>query len=93
MFSDLPLSRLNSKPEDSLKEKYGWYDLFSLQKYNYAIDYKHCLRNRLSNKDIKVYTGGIRREIFNAKPWLIKHPLAFIDKKIVPAATAHQRST
>jgi hypothetical protein len=81
MFSDKPLSSLESKKEDSIKEKYSFYDISSLIKGDYKIYPNH---NVVSNKDIKAYFGGIRNTIFGYKGWLTKHALIFMDDKISP---------
>jgi len=78
MFSDKPIAKLKSKPEDSIKDKYPFYDISNIQKYPYNLPH-----NKISNKDIKLYTGGIRTTVFGLdKPaWRWKHPLIFSDDR------------
>ena len=81
MFSDKPLSSLKSKKDDSLKELYRYYDISNIT----PMGYFH--RNIMSNK-ISIYFGGIRKTLFGSSfeygQLLTKHPLIFLDRKIIP---------
>jgi len=76
MFSDKPLSSLKSRKGDSIKDLYKYYDISDIQKAQYDIS-----ENKISNNDIKLYQGGIRRTFFSVNPQLWKHPLFFSDGK------------
>jgi len=76
MFSDKPLSSLKSTKDDSIKDLYGYYDVSGVQKDDYYV-----AGNAVSNNDIKLYKGGIRRTFFSTNPSLWKHPLSFSDGK------------
>lgn len=82
MFSDKPLSTINSTIDDSLKDLYQYSDLSDITEMEYFY------RNTAS-KDAKLYFGGIRRILFGPVSGrhglpLTKHPLIFLDNKILP---------
>ena len=76
MFSDKPLSSLKSGKGESIKDLYKYYDVSGVQKDDYYVT-----GNAVSNNDIKLYKGGIRRTFFSTNPPLWKHPLSFSDGK------------
>ena len=51
MFSDLPLTELQSRANDRLSEKYGFYDISSIDKEEY-------LWSQRSNPEIKMHWAG-----------------------------------
>jgi len=82
MFSDKPLNKLANN--ESLKEFYSYYDIFDIHKKDYfeIMNERNFKKNILSNKDIKFYTGGIRKTVFNTDNWLTKHALIFLNNRI-----------
>ena len=80
LFSDRPFSRLESRPEDRLKEKYRFYDLTDLQ----PVDEVYWLRDGdVANPEITCYFGGIRKRFFgDACLLLTKHPLVYADDSV-----------
>jgi len=76
MFSDKPLSSLKSRKGDSIKDLYKYYDISDIRKDDYYV-----AGNAVSNNDIKLYKGGIRKTIFGTNVWLGKHSLFFSDGK------------
>lgn len=86
--ADLP----DEKCSDLL-EHYRYYDITEIQKesyFNHNINF--CNYNRLSDKTMPYYFGGIRRKYFGketSKYMLIKHPLMFVDGKIEPVTDPH----
>jgi len=76
MFSDKPLSSLESTKDDSIKDLYKYYDISDIRKSQY-----HISENKISNNYIKLYIAGIRRTFFSLNLRLWKHPLFFSDGK------------
>jgi len=83
LFSDKKLLENKSTINDSLKEKYRYYDINSIEK----VEFKW---GRLSNNNVKMHLGGIRRQLFNTENWLTKTPLVFVKKNIIPFYDIHQ---
>ena len=82
MFSDIPLSKLESKTDDILKEKYVYYDISDIEKEDY-------LWSKRSNPAIKMHWGGIRKRVFGTNNGLTKSPLVFMDGKVKQFITWH----
>lgn len=82
MFSDQPLNQLKSDPNDRLKETYPYYDISNIRQANYYF-------GTLSNQDIKMHFGGIRRSFFGTDNGLTKASLTFIDKNIKTFVAFH----
>jgi glycosyltransferase involved in cell wall biosynthesis len=82
MFSDKPLSSITSTKYDSLKELYRYYDISPIIKMDY-----YYRRNLVGDK-IKLLFGGITTAVFGTdyEPGIIlsKHPLVFLDNKLIP---------
>lgn len=76
-FQDLIVNK-----NDSLKELNKYYDISNISKKNYSW-------GLLSNKSIKMHSGGIRKTLFNTNNGLTKAPLIFIDNKIKPFVAFH----
>ena len=78
MFSDKPLSHLTSGQKENLQATYTFYDVSAVRKTDYR---RHDLaaafggRNELSNDGIKIYSGGIRKTLYNNDCLLTKHSL------------------
>lgn len=85
LFSDKKLLENKSTINDSLKEKYRYYDINSIEK----VEFKW---GRLSNNNVKMHLGGIRRQLFNTDNWLTKTPLVYIKKSNMPFFDIHQVS-
>jgi len=79
MFSDRPLNKWPNNNSEPLEEICKWYDVSSISKYNYG-NRRAVKRSRISNHEIKIYRGGIRKKIFGHDALLIKHPLLFRSK-------------
>ncbi len=76
MFADTPLSEVRSKPDDSLREKYNYYDLSAIRKRRY--------RSPVPDPRIVEYFGGIRQQAFGSLNGLTKISLFLLDGKLVP---------
>jgi hypothetical protein len=68
LFADGPLDGVRSNPDDSLKEKYPYYDISAVEKHDYPFD-------RPANSAIKMHTGGIRKAVFGTENGLTKAAL------------------
>lgn len=75
MFSGLPFSRLHSRPDDSLRERYPFYDLEGIQKTREM----YWIRNgQTTSEDIFATFGGIRQRLFGSECLLqTRHVLHF----------------
>src|SRR5437764_7056539 len=79
MFSDRSLFSQPSASDVSLKNLYTFYDISDIQKEDYISSIGD--KNIISNEDIKIYWGGIRKTLFGSYDWLSKHPLVFLGSK------------
>ena len=79
MFSDRPLLSQNGTAGGSIRELYRFYDISDVQKETYRSSFGD--QNIISNEDIKLHWGGIRKTLFKSNDWLSKHPLVFLDGK------------
>jgi hypothetical protein len=95
MLDMFPRELAASNPDDpgALVRNNCYYDISDIKKDNY---YNHnnslCNYNRLADKAMPYYYGGIRHKYFGKKAskyLLIKHPLMFIDQKIEPVTDPH----
>ncbi|MGI2901901.1 glycosyltransferase family 2 protein [Tolypothrix sp. VBCCA 56010] len=75
LFSDISLANLTSGINDSLKERYIYYDISNIQKETYHY-------GELLNKNINFHWGGIRKTLFGTNNGLTKAALVFVDSKI-----------
>ncbi len=82
LFSDISLASLTSGINDSLKERYIYYDISNLQKETYPF-------GELSNKNINLHWGGIRKTLFGTNNGLTKAALVFVDSKIHTFVSCH----
>jgi hypothetical protein len=88
MFSDGPLLSQKSTSDDSIKDLYKFYDISDIQKEDYISSLGN--KNIISNENIKIYWGGIRKTIFGSYDWLSKHPLVFLNNKTrIAGDTSH----
>jgi hypothetical protein len=83
LFSDGPLRNLKSAPDDSLKERYPYYDISNVEKRVYRF-------GRPANAEIKMHGGGIRKSIFGTENGLTKAALIFLAPDLVPFVGFHQ---
>jgi hypothetical protein len=83
MFSDVPLTVIDSTPEDRLKEKYPFYDLSSIVKSTYEW-------SEPSTPHIKMHWGGIRMSVFGTGNGLTKAALVQMNGKVRPFVEWHQ---
>jgi hypothetical protein len=83
LFADGPLDGIRSTPDDSLKEKYPYYDISAVEKHDYPFD-------RPANSAIKMHTGGIRKAVFGTENGLTKAALILASPQIVPFVGFHQ---
>lgn len=80
MFSERPFSQLSSHPEDSLQEKYRYYDLADLSERR---DLYWIESGDLASEEISATMGGIRKRIFGSEGLLqTKHPLVFANDEV-----------
>jgi hypothetical protein len=82
MFSEVPLNKLESKPDDMVKKKYRFYDISCIEKEDYPW-------SEYSNPEIKMHWGGIRKLVFGTNNGLTKAVLVFMDGKVRPFITWH----
>ena len=82
MFSEMPLNKLESKPDDMLKEKYPFYDISCIEKEDYP--WSQC-----PNSEIKMHWGGIRKLVFETNNGLTKSALVLMDGKVKPFIRWH----
>lgn len=83
MFSDKPLSSGESgeNGEADFRQAHKYYDLSDVQRKDYTY------RNVISNHDIKVHVGGIRKMVFGHDALLVKHPLLFYKQGVTLTGT------
>jgi hypothetical protein len=86
-------TRFEQITEEDMFSKYCYYDNTTLVKKPYfSRSVVFCNYNKLSNKDLKFYCGGIRKKYFDKRGdafYLLKHPLIFLDNKIEPFTNPH----
>ena len=82
LFGDGPLDRVRSTPEDSLGEKYPYYDISAVEKHDYAF-------GRPANSAIKMHSGGIRKAVFGTENGLTKAALILASAEVVPFVGWH----
>jgi hypothetical protein len=75
LFSDLPLSQLRDNPDEDITKNYIYYDISNISKGDYEY-------SRLSNDEIKMHWGGIRKTLFGTNNGLTKAPLVFVGPRI-----------
>jgi len=75
LFSDIPFSKLESHIDDSLQEKYPYYD-------NSAIDKTEYRFSEPANKEIKMYLGGIYKTLFDTYSGLTKAALVKMNGRV-----------
>ncbi len=82
MFPGVPLARVESKPEDRIREKHIYYDISAVRKTDYSWSTR-------SNPDIRMHWGGIRKAVFGSDNGLTKSPLVLMDGKVKTFITWH----
>ncbi|HZY25563.1 MAG TPA: glycosyltransferase family 2 protein, partial [Bacteroidales bacterium] len=73
LFSNQSLGNLRSTKYNDLKSVYIYYDLSDIHKDDYRY-------GELSNKQVKMHYGGIRKTLFGTNNGLTKVPLILVDK-------------
>lgn len=81
MFSDIPLDRLDSRPDDVLKQTYRFFDLTGVQKRDYAFGDVPA--------SIRFHRGGIRKLIFGTDNGLTKVSFFKMDGALQPFIQWH----
>ena len=88
MFPEEPLRTGHSARELAEEEldtgKHRFYDLSNIQEHEYELHNAYGPGNVVSNAEIKVLSGGIRKTVFNYSGTLTRHPLVFLDGSIRP---------
>ena len=83
MFPEEPLSEVVGDGEDEpLKELHRFYDLSDV--HEEAYESVGDVGSVLTNPDVPILRGGIRRALFGMNSLLIKHPLIFLDGELKP---------
>jgi len=78
LFSDKPLGHLAEKQVESIKEQYRYYDLSAVEGVGYGgseVARRYGAHNELSNANIQLYYGGIRKALYGIHCLLSKHSL------------------
>jgi hypothetical protein len=94
MFSrEIEFSNESVGDEEDIVSKYCFYDISNIKKSRYNSSFMAFTNhNRLSDKKMKNYSGGIRRNMFRSKRGgylLTKHPLIFVNSKTEPVVHPH----
>jgi hypothetical protein len=89
MFPEEPLSDTAVDPDEPLKERHRFYDLSNLKKRSIT-EHRRCPpSNTYGSDDIPALAGGIRWTVFGVSTFLTKHPLVFLDDRLVPLSGPH----
>ena len=83
LFADIPFAKLESYPDDSLSEKYPYYDNSAISKTEYRW-------SKLNNGEIKMHWGGICKTLFDTNSGLTKASLVKVDGKVKTFVGFHQ---
>ena len=78
MFSGEPLSYLAKSQDEDMKATYKYYDITAIEKSPYRqsdISFKYARDNELSDDNIKLHIGGIRKTLYGLNCLLSKHSL------------------
>jgi len=78
MFADRPLSNQTGRKGGSLKERYRFYDISAIRERDYKQAHSSHKSNVVTNDNIKVLKGGIRKILFSSGANLTKHSLTFL---------------
>lgn len=92
MFSDEKIFKNKKNSKKFSKRNYLFYDLENISKKNYAQQLQLFITEKPKigmEKDIKFYSGGIRRTVFKFGGWLTKTALIFLDDNITPLILTH----
>lgn len=82
LFADKSLASLTSSKNDSIKEIYKHYDISNIKKYTYP-------HGKLSNQNVYLHQGGIRKTLFNTDNGLTKAALIFVNDELIPFVEFH----
>ena len=83
LFSDVPLDQLESTPQDSLRERYRYYDTSAVERHPYRF-------GTPANPAIRAHAGGIRKTLFGTENGLTKACLVRLVPPLVPFVGFHQ---
>jgi hypothetical protein len=83
LFSDVPLDRLESTPQDSLRERYRYYDTSAVERHPYRF-------GTPANPAIWAHAGGIRKTLFGTENGLTKACLVRLVPPLIPFEGFHQ---
>jgi glycosyltransferase involved in cell wall biosynthesis len=83
LFSDVPLDRLDSAPQDSLQERYRYYDTSAVERHPYRF-------GTPANPEIRAHAGGIRKTLFGTENGLTKACLVRLVPPLIPFVGFHQ---
>ena len=91
MFAPGPLNSVACSPTDRLLDVYRYYDVSDVEKVDYFDQEVSALysHNTISNPDIKVYYGGIRKQLFGTRNGLTKHCLFRMVDGLQPMVHPH----
>jgi glycosyl transferase family 2 len=85
MFPEKPLVDRAGKLDEPLKELHRFYDISNFWRTRITEDPRCPPDNTYENKEIAVFSGGVRNTVFGNKTLLTKHPLVFLDGEVRPA--------
>jgi len=93
MVPDAPLAEAARWSYAQALEHYVWYDLREVEQVGYhdpQIGFAWYLgQNSLSNPEVKIMFGGLRRRIFGERCCLTKHPLVKLTGGVLPGVHPH----
>ena len=93
MFSEESLTDAVAEGKDEpLKELHRFYDLSNVRRQRYSESpIAGAAGNVPASEDISILRGGIQETVFGSLALLTKHPLVFMDERVVPmaAGTVH----
>jgi hypothetical protein len=91
MFPEGPLAAESGAEGGSLREQHRFYDISDIDTSRYRRSSK-ISGNTVSNDDIRVFYGGIRKTLFDVRANLTKHPLIFVDDEVRPMDNSSHRT-
>lgn len=85
MFPGSPLSSVTTQQSEELSNAYEYYDISDVTKTKYhtaELAANYGSRNQLSNADVALYFGGIRKTLYGNNCLLTKHSLFKPEKRL-----------
>ncbi len=93
MMPEGPLSDAATLRYEQALEAFCWYDLRAVERHSYhdpSIGFSWFLQqNRLSNPQIEMLFGGLRKRVFDEHCCLTKHPLVRVVDGVEPGVHPH----